>query len=869
MADAALLLATAQKQASDQRAVRRVLLSGSEGVGRTHHLLQLADRSPALVRIECSLGRAPAQLLRALSATTGTHDEHVWLHLQHAPALAALEPERKQLAIELLLSLLGVSRADFRTQRLDEDARREGAFLELTKWVTERARTDGLVLAFDDAHRCDDDGVALIELLAQQDSSMTLVLIVSHDSDAARWSPAFQARHDAWAAEPRWQRIEVRPPGDRVLIDALVGLGAPQTSAEALNAHAKGNPSLALGLWRFWQSQPDLPASALPATLNALRVARVKLLGEDVARAMTTLAVLRGVAPLAALSAIDAGVPLMLQRAEAAELVVFERRGPLEVCQFADSRVMQSLASAVSSTQSLGILVTAGTWAAETLEHLDLPAFELVADVLVPLAEPALENGENSLWLEAWANIAHSRAEALLRLEAALEAAHGVRRLVVLRRLAELKLFLGRAEEAVASLQAVTRAGVSNRAQPQSRALELMAAQSLTILDRWSTLSADEALLALDIARGECLSHLLRRDETERVFLELEKRLSKLSGGASTHLWVRWARAWSWFLCEILGRAADAVKACAMVRHKVGSSELLADEDALGLVRAQEIASVSVGDFGQARQLADELIALAERNARLRDLSLAWNARAILHFGQGELPAARQAFEKAIQLARTTAWSRREAISSHNLALVLTELGEFDLAQAMETHYVRLSVLIGNHAAKAEAPLVFANIDLSQGNMTQADAHLTTARKFSENNGWAMMMAAIRSLSGRLRLLRFRSNGDALELTRAKNDFLAALEVLEEHSTAWTEELDPGEVYALYAATLKLNRQPEVARQTLARAIARTPKDNVVSQQQLAVACAYVDDGDLESSLQWFIERQFERRVSLWRLLYG
>jgi len=869
MSDGGPLLEEQLRSTLESRTTHRVLLSGAEGVGRSHALARVAKGPLSTIRVECGRGRAGALVLKAMLSTSTTNDEALWQLVQQATQLSSLESGRKQLAAELLASLVGIRRVDFRSHKLDEDARRDGAFTELARWITERATHEGLVLAFDDAHRCDDDSIAFIELLSQQETPMPLCLIVTHDADVARFTPAFRARLARWQAEPRWERAALAVPSEATLVGLLSELGATPVSAQALFAQSRGNPSLAMGLWRFWQSQPELAIPELPATLDGLRVARVKLLGEDVARAAATLAVLGGVAPMAALSTIDPSLPLALQRAAVAGLVSFERQGPLEVCRFTDNRLVPGLASGVSSAQSLGILVTAGAWAAEALEQLEPPAFGPVADVLVPLAGPALDGHVTSVWLEAWAGVAPGRADAVARLEAALPSAHGVRRLVLLRRLGEQKLFLGHPEEALASLQVVGRTVLSANRQPRSRALDILATQPLGVLDRWDTLSPDEAMLAIEILKGECLSHLLRREETEKAFQDLERRLGKLVGGASTHLWIRWARAWSWFLCEVLGRAADAVKACAMVRQKASANDLLADEDALGFVRAQEIACVSVGDFTRARQLADELIGLAERNGRLRDVCLAWNARAILHFGQGELLQAKRAFEKAIEMARTTAWTRREAISSHNLALVLTELGELDVAHAIETQYAKLSVMIGNHAAKAEAPLVWANIELSRGDLTSADGYVVQARKVCEANGWAMMTATVRALSGRLRLLRYRSAGDGLELTKAKNDFLAAIEVLEEHSTAWTEELDPGEVYALYAATLKLNGQTDAARQMLAAAQARMPAENIVSQKQLAVARAYLDEASIEPSLQWFAERSFERRVALWRLLHG
>jgi tetratricopeptide (TPR) repeat protein len=197
---------------------------------------------------------------------------------------------------------------------------------------------------------------------------------------------------------------------------------------------------------------------------------------------------------------------------------------------------------------------------------------------------------------------------------------------------------------------------------------------------------------------------------------------------------------------------------------------------------------------------------------------------------------------------------------------VLTELGEYDAAFAGESLYGRLSVLMGNHAGLAEAPLVLASVELARGRLGEADKLIASARKVAESNGWDMLVAWSRALSGRLRLQRYKQATDALELSRAKADFLAAIETYEERSLAWTEELDPAEVYAHYALTLKWTGQVKQARDTLTRAAARFPKDNAISHEQLKLAQRALD-GD--TTQEWFESRGFVRRVALWRALNG
>jgi tetratricopeptide (TPR) repeat protein len=460
------------------------------------------------------------------------------------------------------------------------------------------------------------------------------------------------------------------------------------------------------------------------------------------------------------------------------------------------------------------------------------------------------------------------RPDAVAWLGQAIRSAQGVRRLVLLRRVAEVKLFLGLPDEAISVVVSAGRAGKAvAEPLPDSAVGRVLAAQARGVLDRWESLSVDEALCALELVRAECVSYLVKNEDTQSAYGELEKRLARLKGAAVPHLWIRWAKGWSWFLCEILGRSPDAMAACDLVRRHVREDQLAADEDAIAFVRAEEVATCSIGQFKRAMALTVEHIALAERAGKLRDACLGWNAKAIVHYGQGDLVLARKAFERSLELARSTGWLRREAITLHNLTLVLTELGELDAAFAGETTYAGLSVLVGNHAGKAEAPLVLAAVELARGRLAEADLLITTARKVADTNLWDMLMTWARALTGRLRLLRYKAGGDVLELTKAKNDLMAAIEVLEERSVGWTEELDPGEVVAQYAAALKLTGKVQTAREVIARTLARLPEENVVSRRQLDVASAFVAGQPLDASLQWFEERGFKRRVALWRRL--
>ena len=276
------------------------------------------------------------------------------------------------------------------------------------------------------------------------------------------------------------------------------------------------------------------------------------------------------------------------------------------------------------------------------------------------------------------------------------------------------------------------------------------------------------------------------------------------------------------------------------------------------------MACTSAGNFARGKQLVERQIQLAEGRGLVRDQCLAWNARAILHFGEGELLPARAAFSKAIELARATGWTRREAISTHNLALVLCELGELEVAHEAESDYSRLSEKIGNHAGQAEAPLVLAAVAIARERYDQAKQLIHQARSASDSNGWQMLTAWARALQGRSLIAQALTRKDPLELAKARNELAAALEALEDTNTAWTEELDPGEVYSLAAVAQLQSGHADAAQQILERGAKKVVDQNVVAKRTLGLGSAALA-GKLPEAIKWFEERGYVRLVTLWK----
>ncbi|MGV3619501.1 MAG: hypothetical protein ACO1OB_01720, partial [Archangium sp.] len=142
--------------------------------------------------------------------------------------------------------------------------------------------------------------------------------------------------------------------------------------------------------------------------------------------------------------------------------------------------------------------------------------------MLVRAAEAAGDTARESL---AWELSARGGAGAfgLRRAEAT---STGVRRLVLARLHAEDELFRGEAAQAVKTAQAafrLTGPAVSTHGPPAWKHVVLH--DVADELERWDTLTVEEANLALELARAEALSHLGQAGETRRAFEGIEARL--------------------------------------------------------------------------------------------------------------------------------------------------------------------------------------------------------------------------------------------------------------------------------------------------------------------------------------------------------
>ncbi len=848
------------RSARDARQVVRVLLTGPEGMGRSHLLQQLARGSWGQTVVVSAEGQHTARRVLEALVELPALPEEALARLAALPHLVALDDTRRRLAAELLLSLREARPSGTLAARLDADARHDSAAMELARWLAALAPS-GLLLACDDVHRAGPQTLHFLEAVAQLEGELPVLLVFTSDSQPVASLPQPTERLEAWRSSGRFKLLSL-PPWELPALKALLAQqGAGPAEAELLADAAKGSPGVALGLTSLVWAHPTTHQQ-LPQGARALRLARLRALGEGPYEAARTGAALGDAFPqevlYAALEGAEESVDVLVRAGVLRESV--EARMP--VLSFGDWRDRALLKGTTAADRNR---TRAGLFCARMLDLFTPDLFNALQELVLPLALPALTAPTASLWREAQAAVLSSRGEVEEAIAAAAQHAQGIRKLVLTRRLADLQLTAGKPEQALATLAAAARVNPSASPLPEGAVGEVLEAQARPPLDSWETLGGAEAQAAFALSKAEALAQLVKTEDTVKAYEDARRRLEALQGPLAASLWVRWARGWSWFGSEILGKAQEAVKACEDVRRRVGAA-LQSDADALGFLRAEQVACSSAGDFARGRELVEEQIALAERRGEVRDQCLGWNARAILHFGQGELFDAQRSFQRSYELARATGWTRREAIALHNLALVQCERGELDAAHRSESEYAVLSERIGNHAGRAEAPLVLASVALARERYDVAKSLIAQARQAAESNEWAMLEAWARALMGRSLLAQAVVRKDMLELAKARNELAASLERLEETTTAWHEELDPGEVYALLAVGQVRAGNLDAALQTLERGEQKLPAQAVVSQRSLALGQAYVENR-LPEALEWFEAKGYVRLVSLWKKL--
>lgn len=836
------------ERAVSEQAVRVVLLHAPRGLGRTHTLAAFADGLRARGQ---RVDACDAQVFGVLDG--GCLDALVRGRLALAPdapaaqvheALGRLDAEVDPLSREFLAYVLGAEEAHFQTARLDPAARWEGAVAEAAKLL---AWGDGpFAWCLDDAAFIDEHTVQVLELLGRSHGPTGLVVLAVAEEDVG----GLEARLKVLRSAERVVRVPLPPPapGD------LAGAFKPE-----LVQAARGVPLTAA----------LLAAAAVPPAVSTVESgvrAVVAGLSELERAALDVVCAAGGRLPEHALDATLGGSFARVGEALAAKRLCglgATRRFPGTRELFVRFPWLVEERRAASGALASGWLATLGVWAEHELKRSSARRehHALVLPLLVRASEHAGDAERASLARELWHRVS-ARPELL---DQAAAAARGVRRLVLARRAAEERAFRGEVARAVAdaaaALRAVppgTTAVLPGWAEPLFDGLD-------DELDRWDRLTADEATTAIELARAEALSQLGQAGDTARAFEAVAQRLTRLPASpASAALWLRWARTWSWFQAELLADGPAARAACERVRRTVAPALLTESFHALSFLRAEQIAHSRGGDPARAEALADELIVLSRQRGSQREECVAWNARALLHLRDGALSKARGGFERSLDLARRVGFRRREAIALHNLGLTQCRLGEYGASVACQERYLALSERIGNFVARAYAPAATAQVLVQTQDWSRAESELAVARKAAEENGWPGLVAWTRHLAGLVKLGRHCAKRDTLQLSLARADFMACLDLLEDRGATWSEELAPAEVACCLVLSWVMGGREAEARAALPRA-ERFAEESPVSRHFVEATRAVVQADEPGAALAWFDEEGHAREAELWR----
>lgn len=840
----AALVAELEACAGDN-AVRVVLFTASRGSGVSSALSSFAEevrgwghRADVVdaERVGVQPGGAVDALLRARMGLSPAVRGHQLLE-----ALDSAAPDREPLAREFLAFAMGFSRDDFQTARLDPKSRWEGALAEAGRWLAAAGGTWAWVI--DDALAVDDESLLLVERLVRSAATPGLVVLAVRDDEKQLFEPRLKA---------------IRASG------RLKELALPSLTSEALALAFPTTAGAARGVVLTAKLlQVHGREGGLPTTTEALVREVIAHLPAPQQAVLALLGATGGRLPVAAIDAA-LGAP-QHEVVEALEAQLLLRRGPTQRNAGAEEAWLRfpSLAPPAADGATRAWIVAVGAWAERQLWG-ETRTDSLRAVALPQVIRAAEANKEQTRASLAWELSARSGGGAFA-LRAAEGGAQGVRRLVLLRLLAEDELFRGEVQKAAATALSGSRLAPSAAVPIPPTWFEATLHGVTDELERWDQLSNEDAQIALELTRAEAISQLGQAAETRRAFEGVEVRLQRARPSAANGaIWLRMARTWVWFAAEILADGPLARRICETVRKRVAPEVIQASFHASAFLRAEQVAHSRGGDPARARAMADELIELSRARGDRREECIAWNARALLNLRDGELRLARLGFERSLDLARTIGFRRREAVALHNLGLTLAYAGESGASLAAQERYIALSEQIGNFVARAYGPAALALVYVQQLDAQKAEANLARARRAAEENGWPGLIAWTRHLAGLLKLLKHLEKRDTLLLRLARSDFLACLDLLEDRKGTWSEELDPAETASFLALTWLFAGELSQAKAALPRA-ERFAEGSATSEHTVQALRDVLAGRPPATSVAWFEAQGQLRSLELWQ----
>ena len=125
------------------------------------------------------------------------------------------------------------------------------------------------------------------------------------------------------------------------------------------------------------------------------------------------------------------------------------------------------------------------------------------------------------------------------------------------------------------------------------------------------------------------------------------------------------------------------------------------------------------GDYTEAREWYQQSLAAAGDNL-LWDAAIAWHGLAAIDLQVGDYDAARDKFNKSLEISQQIGYREVEAGGWHQLASIDLEVGDYDAARDKFNKSLEIKQLIADHAGEANTLHQLATIDLRVGDYDAA-----------------------------------------------------------------------------------------------------------------------------------------------------
>jgi class 3 adenylate cyclase/tetratricopeptide (TPR) repeat protein len=878
------------QEAVAQKGLRVVLIRGAAGVGKSRLTWELRDwvqRQEQFYRLDVvqydHSETLPSHGLNSLirnrfSLPLLMSEEEVVKRLneQMRQENPAIDPGREELTAEFFSFVLGVSRPGFHIQSMDGKSKLDGAFVEIKNWMEGCAAASPWVWILEDAQKGDADTAAFLEwaIHLKWNAPMLVIITVREEdfSPAGYWyEPLKKWSQDGLVDEIRLSEI---PPA--VLASALVTMldgEVSQTVALRIAEHTEGNPLFAIELVLYLKEQNLLNNEAiwekatLPNSVREVMEARIERLGNDGKEVAKRGALMgrrftaEGVERIWDRPGHEMENGLVVLRETE---TIYEEASKLfigEVEQvFRHGRLQDAALARIPREERLRWLVELEHWAQAKLEELG-DRWEGGGILLIPLiARSREENGDGwqaSLWYEVVGLLHrkyHRTQEAAQAFHKALASASGIRRLTLCRQCAEVELFAGEAEKALKTINEVGQIAGAPAGELTESLRQKLASLTEDSLMRLETLDLPTAEMMLELTRADAFVHLARVSEADAVYKALGVRLETLTGENSLRLWLRWGRAWSYFLSQIVGNAKAAEEVCNSIRQRIDLQNPALEEERMFFLNGESIVEMDMGRYDDAQVHNDERLMIAEKRKNLKEQTAAWNVKGIIAQSLGDLNATCEDYEKALTISRAIGYRRGEVVTLHNLGSTYADMGRWDIAIQHEEQYLAISRVTGNRLAEAYAPFTLGSIAIEQGEFERADALLRQGLKIAEENGWPLLTEIGQLSLVNLRFYRWFEQCDPAEL----QEVVRQMKTFEQ--SPHTDQ--KGEFFATLSVAALLSGDPEEARAILQRARQKEDDSWVTDRVWLDYAEAVINNQSCKTSLDWFRQRGFMRAVA-------